>query len=160
MSLLTSFGDLSIDPNPDDDILPLNDISAKSAKFASIFPTAAHPPSNLMSESLNSLNQTSPERLSPMFVEGFFKPKLIVLILARDGLPLIENLYFFSPGNELIGENSSIKFKSSSKYIVSEILILSSIIFNLILNNFSISKSIEFSSVFQTSSDENLDDSL
>ena len=149
-----------MDPNPDEDILPLKDMSAKSARFASMFPTAAQPPSTLISESLNSLNQTSPDKLSPIFVDGFFNPKLIVLILASDGFPFIENLYFFSPGNELIGENSSIKFKSSSKYIVSELLILSFIIFNLILNNFSRSKSIEFSSGFQTSSDENLEDSL
>ena len=97
------------------DILPLKETLAKSAKFASKFATADHPPLPSISESLNSLNHTSPDKLFPIFSDGFLSPNVIVFILPSDGLPFIENLYFFWPGRLLIGLNSSIIFKSSSK---------------------------------------------
>ena len=65
-----------------------------------------------MFDNRNSLNQTSADKSFPTWVDGFFKPSTIVLTLPRDGLPLIENLYFFSPGSWLKRENSSISFKS------------------------------------------------
>ena len=101
-SLDRSLGDLSIDPNPIDEILPFNDMFAKSAKFASKLAMADHPPLFLMLDILSSLNHTSPDNVLPIFSEGFFNPKRTVFTLPNDGFPLIENLYFFSPGNWLI----------------------------------------------------------
>ncbi len=93
--MLVSFGDLSTEPKPSVDILPLNETLAKSARFASRFATADHPPVPSISESLNSLNHTSPERLFPILSDGFLSPNAIVFILPSDGFPFIENLYFF-----------------------------------------------------------------
>ena len=147
---------MSTDPKPSVANLPLNDTLAKSAKLASRFATADHPPFPFISESLSSLNHTSPERLLPTETDGFLSPKVIVFILPNEGLPLIENLYFFSPGSLLIGLNSSIILKSSSKYTTSFDCIFSEINFIFISKNFSKSKSIELESGFQTFSGLNL----
>ena len=147
---------MSTDPKPSVATRPLNDTLAKSAKLASRFATADHPPFPFISESLSSLNQTSPERLLPTETDGFLSPIVIVFILPNEGFPLIENLYFFSPGSLLIGLNSSIIFNSSSKYVTSFDWIFSEINFSLILKNFSKSKSIELEFGFQTLSGLNL----
>ena len=149
-------GDLSTDPKPSVDNLPLKDTLAKSAKFASKFATADQPPLPLISESLSSLNHTSPDRLSPIEMDGFFNPSVIVLIRPSEGFPLSENLYLFSPGSLLIGLNSSIILRSSSKYIISVDWIFSEINLSFILKNFSKSKSIELLSGFHTFSELNL----
>ena len=147
---------MSTDPKPSVVTLPLNDTLAKSAKLASRFATADHPPFPFISESLSSLNQTSPVRLLPTEIDGFLSPIVIVFILPSEGFPLIENLYFFSPGSLLIGLNSSIIFNSSSKYVTSFDWIFSEINLSLILKNFSKSKSIELEFGFQTLSGLNL----
>ena len=64
-SLLLWFGVLSIEPNPTVDILPETEKLATSAMLASKDPNADHPPFPSISESLSSLNHTSPERISP-----------------------------------------------------------------------------------------------
>ena len=156
--MLLSLGDLSTEPNPSVEILPLKDTFAKSAKFASRLATAAQPPLLFISESLSSLNQTSPDKFFPISVEGFLSPKVIVFIFPKDGFPLIENLYFFSPGSLLIKLNSLIILRSSSKYTASFDWILSDINFSLIFKNFSKSKSIELLSGCQTFSELNLVD--
>ena len=102
------------------DIFPDNEIFAKSAKLASIEANADHPPLPSISESLSSLNQTSPLNTSPLVCEGFFKPIIIFLIEPIVGFPLIAYLYFLSPGRPEILENSVIGSKSSSKYNTSE----------------------------------------
>ena len=83
-------------------------------------PIAAQPPFPSISESLNSLNHTSPDRRSPFKFEGFLTPIIKVLIPPIVGLPFIANLYFLSPGKLEIGENSSIISRFSLKYKTSD----------------------------------------
>ena len=64
----------------------------KSAMFPSIEPMEAHPPLFSIPAILSSLNQTSPHKLSPIIVDGFFTPIIIVLIDPNDGFPLTEIL--------------------------------------------------------------------
>ncbi len=107
-----------------------------------------------MLEILNSLNHTSPDNSLPILSDGFFNPRSKVFTLPSDGLPFIENLYFFCPGSSLILENSSIKFKFSSKYIASLVCIFCEITSSFIFKNLSKSNSIEFDSGIQTDSAE------
>ena len=111
---------MSIEPNPIVDIFPESEIFAKSAKLASIEANADQPPLPSISESLSSLNQTSPLKISPLDCEGFFNPIIIFLIDPIVGFPLIAYLYFLSPGRPEILENSVIGSKSSLKYNTSE----------------------------------------
>ena len=59
---------------------------------ASIDPIEAQPPLLSIPAILSSLNQTSPHKLSPIIVDGFFTPIIIVLIDPKDGFPLTEIL--------------------------------------------------------------------
>ncbi len=68
----------------------------KSATLASIFTTAAQPPSFLRPDNLNSLNHTWPEVSSKLLSFVFFTPNIITLTLPKLGLPLIPTLS--SPG--------------------------------------------------------------
>ena len=159
-SRLLWLGVLSIDPKPIVDIFPENEIFPRSAKFASMDPNAAQPPLPSISESLSSLNHTSPESKSPGTKEGFLTPIIKLFILPTDGFPLIANLYFLFPGKDEIDSNSSIMTKFSSKYTVLVELTLPSRVNAFSFVNFSNKKSIEFESGSHTASPESLLDVL
>ena len=106
---------MSIDPKPIVEIFPEKETFPRSAKFASTDPNAAQPPLPSISESLSSLNHTSPESISPGVKEGFLTPIIKLFILPIEGFPLIANLYFLSPGKDEIDSYSSIISKFSLK---------------------------------------------
>src|SRR5690554_6953378 len=60
---------------------------AKSAIFASMLTTAAHPPLFSSSERRSSLNQTSPQR---SLLVGFFTPNIMVRTFPKLGFPRSE----------------------------------------------------------------------
>ena len=134
---------------------PFTEIFAKSASEASIFATAAQPPFESISERRNSLNHTSPLKVWFGSTPGFFTPTTHVLIAPSDGLPLMENLYFFSPGRDEFKSNSWIRFKSSSKKVAPLIFLLAiDLAFNFV--KISIGISISLSSTCHTSSADRL----
>ena len=102
-SRLLSLGPCSKDPKPIVLNLPVVEMVAKSAMFASRFATAAYPPLLSISDIRNSLNHTSPLMGCAPFL--FFIPIIKVLTKPKFGLPLIPRVNLLS--EEPISSSSS-----------------------------------------------------